>query len=81
MISDVGLMGLIIQQIAVGPIIGWVAALLEGYLLQQIYNDALAEITITLCFTYLTFYVGEAVRFTSDNHFWQVLLGCSKEQT
>ena len=52
---------LIIQQSVLGPVIGWVAAKLAGFILQKIYNDALAEITVTLSFTYLTFYFGEAV--------------------
>ena len=52
---------LILQQSLLGPVIGWIAAKLEGFILQKIYNDALAEITVTLSFTYLTFYFGEKV--------------------
>ena len=51
------------QEILLGPVIGWVAAIVENYILQQIYNDSLAEITITLSFTYMTFHLGETVRF------------------
>ena len=53
---------LILQQSLLGLVIGWIAAKLEGFILQKIYNDALAEITVTLSFTYLTFYFGEKVR-------------------
>ena len=53
---------LILRQSLLGPVIGWLAAKIAGFILQKIYNDALAEITVTLSFTYLVFYVGEAVR-------------------
>ena len=60
--SALSTFGLVLQQSLLGPIIGWLAAILEGFILQRIYNDALAEITITLSFTYLTFHIGEVVR-------------------
>nr|CAB3266352.1 sodium/hydrogen exchanger 10-like [Phallusia mammillata] len=50
---------LVMQQSLLGPVIGWLLARIGSFILLQIYNDALAEITVTLSFTYITFYVGE----------------------
>ncbi|XP_076825235.1 sperm-specific sodium:proton exchanger-like [Clavelina lepadiformis] len=50
---------LVMQQSLLGPVIGWFLARIGSFILQKIYNDALAEITVTLSLTYITFYVGE----------------------
>ncbi|KAJ8023281.1 Sodium/hydrogen exchanger 10 [Holothuria leucospilota] len=45
-----------------GPFIGFIMGKVTTIWLSYIFNDALVEITITLASTYLTFYIGEAVR-------------------
>ncbi|XP_077965661.1 sperm-specific sodium:proton exchanger-like isoform X2 [Styela clava] len=50
---------LVMQQSFLGPVMGFLFAKVAGFILGYIYNDALAEITVTLSFTYLTFYFGE----------------------
>ncbi len=40
---------------------GLVAGKIAVFWLQNVYNDALVEITITLVSTYLTYYIGEFV--------------------
>ncbi|KAK2159754.1 hypothetical protein LSH36_147g09030 [Paralvinella palmiformis] len=42
-----------------GPLFGFIMAKLTTLWLGNIFNDALTEITITLCATYVTFYIGE----------------------
>ncbi|XP_078490642.1 sperm-specific sodium:proton exchanger-like [Ciona intestinalis] len=53
---------LVVQQSLLGPLIGWLVARIGSFILQKIYNDALAEITVTLSLTYITFYVGEVCK-------------------
>ena len=46
-------------QVAIGgPIVGFVFAKITLFCLSRIFNDSLAEITITLASTYITYYVG-----------------------
>jgi len=42
-----------------GPLLGFVMGKLTTLWLVNIFNDAITEITITLCSTYITFYIGE----------------------
>ncbi|XP_033119377.1 sodium/hydrogen exchanger 10-like [Anneissia japonica] len=44
-----------------GPAFGFLMAKFTTFWLSRIFNDALAEITITLASTYLTFYIGESI--------------------
>ena len=44
-------------KVLVGPLFGFVMGRVTIFWLINIYNDALAEITITLASTYITFYV------------------------
>lgn len=47
-------------QVAIGgPLFGFVMAKITLFWLSKIFNDALAEITITLASTYLTYYMGK----------------------
>ncbi|KAL5006670.1 hypothetical protein ScPMuIL_015476 [Solemya velum] len=47
-------------QVAIGgPLFGFLMAKITLFWLSKIFNDALAEITITLASTYLTYYIGE----------------------
>jgi len=55
---------LVLQQSLLGPVIGWLVARIGSFTLQKIYNDALAEIAVTLSLTYVTFYVSEVVRLS-----------------
>ena len=46
-------------QVAIGgPFVGFIFAKITLWCLSRIFNDALAEITITLAATYITYYVG-----------------------
>ena len=46
-------------QVAIGgPVVGFVFAKITLFCLSRIFNDSLAEITITLASTYITYYVG-----------------------
>eukprot|EP01062_Namystynia_karyoxenos_P018538 TRINITY_DN16917_c0_g3_i1.p1 TRINITY_DN16917_c0_g3~~TRINITY_DN16917_c0_g3_i1.p1 ORF type:complete len:1453 (+),score=473.18 TRINITY_DN16917_c0_g3_i1:72-4361(+) len=42
-----------------GPLLGFLVALLAEFCLARVFNDALLEITITLCAAYLTFFTAE----------------------
>lgn len=44
-----------------GPVFGWFMARIVIFSLSRIFNDAVVEITLTLCGTYLTYYIGESV--------------------
>ncbi|XP_071100546.1 sperm-specific sodium:proton exchanger-like [Haliotis cracherodii] len=58
--SNGGQIVLSFLQVALGgPAFGLLMAKLTLFWLSRIFNDALAEITITLASTYITFYVGE----------------------
>ena len=47
-------------QVAIGgPFVGFIFAKITLFCLSRIFNDALAEITITLASTYVTYYVGK----------------------
>eukprot|EP00754_Rhynchopus_humris_P001585 Rhum_TRINITY_DN10919_c0_g1::Rhum_TRINITY_DN10919_c0_g1_i1::g.41331::m.41331 len=42
-----------------GPVVGLVAGIIGEWCLSKVFNDALIEITITVCAAYLTFFVAE----------------------
>jgi len=48
-----------------GPLVGFIMAKITLYWLSRIFNDALAEITITLASTYVTFFIG---KFKGQNY-------------
>ena len=49
-------------QVAIGgPFVGFIFAKITLFCLSRIFNDALAEITITLASTYVTYYVGKFI--------------------
>lgn len=49
----------IVLKILVGPLFGLMMGYITIFWLVNIFNDALAEITITLASTYVTFYICE----------------------
>uniref|UniRef100_F7ABC0 Cyclic nucleotide-binding domain-containing protein n=1 Tax=Ciona intestinalis TaxID=7719 RepID=F7ABC0_CIOIN len=71
---------LVVQQSLLGPLIGWLVARTGSFILQKIYNDALAEITVTLSLTYITFYVGEVLQCKTSGVLAVVTLGLALDR-
>lgn len=65
-----------------GPLVGFIIAKITLFWLSRIFNDAIAEITITLASTYITYYIGRClpILYKQDLMFFAVFFPAETER-